>query len=503
MSSFFADKDRKVIPRWRNARAAIKTREFDSSASRPKRTLSVDNSFDQRIAAWEWKPSIATAADLVSSAVALGRIADAKQAAEFLLRSTSTATTTVRRLARRVIGQEAGARTEEPLVALSALTVDEEIVRAEIRRLRRAIHEAPRNSFLWVDLSRAYTILGQSIQSVRAMEVALALTPNNRFVLRSSGRLFVHVGDFERAHDVLRSAPNLKQDPWLLASEIACAGVAARTSRLIKTGRALLVSGRWPDFETAELASSLGTLDLAAGDRRTARRLFSASLRDPNDNALAQAEWVARRTSIIDVDPELAVARKAYEAQAWKQYRSRDWRDAIAFCRLWLMDEPFSSRPAQMASYLALVTLPDFSAAERLALQGLVANPKDATLLNNLTVALANQGKLGEAHDTFERIGKSAHGEIPGTLFATEGLLAFRRGDLQKGRVLYQRSIEAFAKDPGRRALAALHLAREELIARSPERGQALSSAQAAASGVQLPEVARFLELVLLQSATS
>jgi tetratricopeptide (TPR) repeat protein len=501
LSSFFADKDRKIIPRWRDARTAIESNEFNSPVSKLKRVRSIDTSLEGRIRAWQWKPSIVTAADLVSSAVALGRIADAKLAAEFLLQPQSTATITVKRLAHRILGEGFVDEKVGP-VDLPAFAVHEESVRGEIGRLRRAIQDTPRNSFLWVDLSRSYATLGQDAQSVRAMEIALRLAPENRFILRSSGRLFVHIGDFERAHHALRSAPNVKQDPWLLAAEIACASVAARTSRLIKTGRALLLNRRWPDFDLAELASAIGTLDLASGDNRAARRLFSVSLRDPNDNALAQAEWVARRTSIVSVDPQLAADRRAYEAQAWKQYRERDWRDAVVSCQLWLMNEPFSSRPTQMASYLALVALGDFSTAERLAAQGLLANPKDATLLNNLTVALANQGKLREAELAFVKIAPSGYSEIPGTLFATQGLLSFRRGDLQEGRALYRRSIEAFARDPGHRALAALHLAREELVAGSPLGRQALSAAQTAASGVQLPEVARFLELLLLQLPT-
>lgn len=491
MSSTFRDDDRKVIPRWRESKAAIGGGEFDSSLRTKATVAHSDSEFDGKLRDWSRSPSTATAAEVVAAATTLSRNAEATAAAQFLLRSESTATVTVRRLAKRLLGITAP--SADLAEAVGSL---EEVVRDRIAVLRKTLRETPRNSFVWVDLARAYTTLGQLIPAGRAMETAIRLGHNNRFVLRAASRLLVHVGEFDRAHDVLRGTPVVSHDPWLLASEIAVAGVAGRTSRFVKAGRGLLARGTWRTFDTSELASSIGTLDLAAGDLRSTRRLLALSLSDPNDNAVAQAEWIARRASVVEVDAQLVASTRAYEAQAWKNFRNAEWRDSLISCQQWLLDEPFSSRPAQMGSFVATVALEDFITAERLARQGLIANPKDPTLWNNLTVALANQGRLDEAERAFLRVERSASGPISGTVRATEGLLAFRRGDRASGRRLYREAMEAFTDDPMHRALAALHLAKEEAVAKTEEREGALNDARKIAEAAKFPEVERLVELV-------
>jgi tetratricopeptide (TPR) repeat protein len=441
---------------------------------------------EQKLFDWQRKRSIATAAEVVAAAITLNQPLSAVDAAEYLLRVDAAAAPAVKSLASLVLRGSEETPDEEGLGPI--ILASEEDLRAEVRRLRHAVSDSPRNSFLWTDLARAYTILGREKQAIRAMEIALRLAPGNRFVLRSSARLFIHVGDVDRAHDILRNSISVRRDPWVLAAEIAAAAITERTSRLIKTGRGILGSGAHPAPEITELASSIGTVDLSAGDLRSARRLFALSLQDPTENSVAQAEWVSRRVSVVEVDPRLAEGRRAYEAQAWQRYLSGQWRDAVMFCRQWLMDEPFSSRPAQLGSYLAEVGLEDFDIAEKLGRQGLLANPNDPMLLNNLVVALANQNRIDEAEREFKRIKVQTATELHATVMATEGLLAFRRGEYDRGRYLYFAAMNQLPQRSRRWRLAALHLAKEEAIARTGRALDALSMSESEGEGADLPE---------------
>jgi hypothetical protein len=89
----------------------------------------------------------------------------------------------------------------------------------------------------------------------------------------------------------VRDESVVREDPWLLAAEVAVASVAGRRPMFVRQGRKVLESGRLPALQTAKLASAIATLEMTAGDTRSARRLFRESLVDPTDNSLAQAGW--------------------------------------------------------------------------------------------------------------------------------------------------------------------------------------------------------------------
>jgi len=147
-----------------------------------------------------------------------------------------------------------------------------------------------------------------------------------------------------------------------------------------------------------------------------------------------------------------------------------------------------------MGSYVASVAEEDFHLAEDFARAGLQANPDDRMLANNLVVALANQDRLDEAREWFARIPRPGQPQtIEGTLLATEGLLKFRSGDLVKGRELYLEAMRNF-EDGRHRALAAVHLAREEVISGSREAEVMMRLAEAASSSVKYPEITLMLQ---------
>ena len=171
------------------------------------------------------------------------------------------------------------------------------------------------------------------------------------------------------------------------------------------------------------------------------------------------------------------------------------WRRAVDEAWRWLLDQPFSQAPALMGSYLAGIAIGDHKEAIRIAERGLIAHPDDRLLRNNLAVSLALSGRVTEAHAAFKEIKPGVtEPAVRATLFATAGLLSYRGGFPARGREYYEQALEML-RTPGferMRAVAALHLAREELIAGGEGARDLLSRARYAAAATDAPEVVAF-----------
>jgi tetratricopeptide (TPR) repeat protein len=412
---------------------------------------------------WRDKRSISFAADLVASGVALGQESDVREAAEFLLSAGAGRSASAKALALRALGLD---RTEESTADQLEAQEFKSDVQSKIHDLRVQLHEEPRNALLWTNLSRLYTNLGCSQQATRAIEMAMRLAPVNRFVLRSAARLFVHQDDYGRAHDILRHNERVKHDPWLLSAEIAVAGAARRRSLLVKRGKRILDSDRFSVFDVSELASALSTLDFEAGNVRHGRQHLKKSLKEPTENSVAQAGWLERQFFGVSVKQADQNWPTSHEALAWECCRKAKWKETICESLKWLYDQPFSSRPSVLGSYIAAVPMGAYEESARIAQQGLIANPKDFTLLNNFAFALGHMGKVQKARELFGRISPSSlSAEERFVWLATNGFLYYREGHPMEGRKIYMEALEEQGKrtDEKRRASAFLWMTMEEL----------------------------------------
>jgi len=157
-----------------------------------------------------------------------------------------------------------------------------------------------------------------------------------------------------------------------------------------------------------------------------------------------------------------------------------------------------------LGSYVAITAIDDHALGERFAMRGLQANPNDPLLRNNLVVALLNQNRVEDAAAEFARIAAPADNKLlTAVLLATEGLLSFRSGAPAIGRSLYREAIKIAGEASARRAqaLAAVHLAREEMFQKSPEAPAALNEALKYCKDLGASEVFEMLRLILtLQS---
>lgn len=459
------DVDRKVVPRFHSLAAAAKQGETSSTRAEfrtpePEQPKPRSPGLEQLRSDWEQHRSPAFAADLVAAALVLDRANEARDAAEFLL--VSKTTTLGEHLAQRLLGLVSLDEEEgfDPL--------EQEGVRAKIRALKRSLRSDPRAGLLWSELARRYAALGQKHKAAEAMDIALALAPRNRLLLRSAARLNLHLDKPDQAHRLLSSASTTQSDPWLLAAEIAMAPLAGRRSLLIRHGRRIVDSGQFRPHALSELKSALATEAFAAGSDRAARRLFRSSLDEPTENAVAQAAWAARRGSRVEVGEQLLEdIEDSYEARAQVLAEEGDSHGAIFNAWKWFRSESFASNPAIFGSHEAALAR-HYDEAARFAELGLIANPYEFLLRNNLAFALASAGQVEAAAEQLDLVEASTLSEEhQQVLTATRGLIAFRQGNVALGRQLYKKTIDA-AKDPALRAIAAILLTREEIRANTP-----------------------------------
>lgn len=463
MSVEFEEKPRHVFPRWRPFELTAKLGELTwpgvgrvVGATEPNMWLSGATPTE------EPGPSLWKTLDLLGTATIEGRLG------EF--------TELIASVRRNPLAPEAAKRFLEPDPEPAGPPAgpaydDEAALRDCIRTHRRAVGSFPNDAIGWIDLARAFTTAGSNRKARRAVNVAVQLAPDNRFVLRSAARFFIHTGEPDMARWLLGRAAPIARDPWLMASEIAIASSLGSGSRLIRRAREVLKEDV-PPRDLSELAAALGSLEAESGSYRMARRLLRRSLEQANENSVAQIRWLNREYLGGAVDVSDASPPLLHEANAKASLDSDQFVTARDEVRLWLQDQPFASAPATMYSYILVAEFSDWEEGRKVAERGLISNQGDAALLNNLAVCLMELGQITKAQEAVTRMQAAERGAEESPVHkATRGMLEFRRGNPSVGRSLYLDAIED-AREQGSvptAIRAAMHLAIEELTAGSDQ----------------------------------
>lgn len=105
---------------------------------------------------------------------------------------------------------------------------------------------------------------------------AVHLAPNDRYILRSAARCFLHLNDPETALRIVTNAPRTDDDPWLLAAHVSISSLMEKAPRLFRRAREISSSSVAP-FHNSELLASLGTLEVFSD--RKARKLLGLTER--------------------------------------------------------------------------------------------------------------------------------------------------------------------------------------------------------------------------------
>jgi tetratricopeptide (TPR) repeat protein len=420
---------RKMIPRWRGLQATPSQELF---SSKNRKLVTTPGGSDDILAEWIRAPTPWSAADLVAMALVEGRSAEADKAAAFLRTMMDGLAPGVRQL---VLSYD---DPRQFPMKPSAVQTPPEVKWRHIAELKSEIRTYPRNAILYVELARAHVSLGQTGPAKRAFEIALALAPSNRYVLRCAVRFYVFETEYDRAWSVLANIP--RDDPWLIASRVAVADLTGRPQESLRTTRRLIDDG--DPGQITELAAAVATLELDAGGNKLAKKLFRRGAEHPTDNTVAQIRW-AHQTNGIPFDQVLLQTDLSFEARTGQAVEEQKWQVATDNASTWFGDEPFSTRAASTGAFIAAEMLQDFERANLIASMGLVVSPHDPILLNNRAYALACLGNTAAATEDL----KSARGlpldetdEI--CLLATEGCILYRSGEPKAGAERYHAAIE-------------------------------------------------------------
>lgn len=422
---------------------------------------------------WSREHSLLYASELVSAAVANGirHNSVAKDAAEFVLNQDGKTTESQRTVALSLLAEDNDRAFPKCNHEIDELLMNTGEIYAKIGYLKSIIRKYPFSPINYVEVARFYTMIGQTNQAIKMMNIALGLDSENRFISRSAARLFVHVEDLDLAHYVLRKNKQVAFDPWLMASEISVNLLRERSSSLIKKGVALINSGDFSPFSLSELSSSLGTLEFVKGTQKRSKLFFEKSLISPNDNSLAQAEWAKANKLSLHFDKTVCdKVNMSYEANALYAYQKDKYEDALKASIRWLNDMPYSKNPIFVGANISYTFLKDYKTAAKILKRGLEANPNEPAFMNNLAYTYALDGKLVEANEIIQKANKVSDIDerTQICLSATRGLIAYREKRIEEGRALYMEAIKAAKDIPGDPTYnwnAILNFIREEILA--------------------------------------
>ena len=443
-----------VIPKWLSNKAVRESKDYE--IPQEKQFIirsSIRDNFNKDYREFKNNPSPTLAGDILSSAITLDEKHIATEVAEYLYSYPNTISVT-HDLAGKILGKP-----------ISPATIPKP--NNLIHQLKQTLHRHPKNPLAWIELARIYTTKGQTQKAERAVIAAINLAPSDRFIVRAAFRFYVHMHDYEKAFYYVKKGVNFSADPWLRATEINAAILNDNKLKNVKKFDPNLIPSN-KLFHYSELIESVGILDLIGGNSRKAKKNFKIAWADPSENVVAHGEWVIRNyfpSFATDADLDMGLSS---EALAWHNYYRLQLKEALYYARSWILQEPYSTHPFLCASQIAcLIGNPSESIS--LAQEGLIANPDDISLKNNLAFAHLKLNNIGAAKGILDTYPKALSDRDKIFNLATTGLLNFKKGDIELGRSLYQQSIELSGKIDDRRlmAKATLHLAIAELDAKT------------------------------------
>jgi hypothetical protein len=266
-----------------------------------------------------------------------------------------------------------------------------------------------------------------------------------------------------------------------------------KTSSFIKRGIQFIESKKFDPYSLTELCSSIATVELNAGNRKKARKLLQTSLIAPNDNSLAQVEWINNIDYLFDLDLQRFNVNCNSEALALNSYFENKWADAFFYSKNWAKDMPFTKRPVLMASHVAISLLNQPRLAIDILKSGLVSHPGDPQLINNLVYSLVLVNKLSQAESLMKNVGDIS--DLTNTtnicLTATSGLIAFRKGNFGMGKDLYLKAIEAgkLTNNPYYCWIPTLCFTREAILSKSENASELFKIVDKVPDDLEIPSV--------------
>lgn len=467
---------RRLIPRWRRVASTLALPEGKSLSREPgAHSLSVEHSdLERAVIEWKEAPTAGHLGDVLAFSIAEDCLDQVREVARDA-RRRRVATQAQESLIQSLLDEEQ--TTEVDLSGNYSLC--NPFVREQVRESRALLRVNPANPLVLLDFAQLQAAAGKTRHAERSLLSALTLSPNNRLVLRTLARFYVHSGRADRAHALLARHPLTEFDPWLMAGEIALSQAAEVGSKFAKIGAKIARQKRRTYINYTELAGAVGGLELAGGNWKRARELFRVALLSPNDNVIAQAITDQHKLLLdLSAPEQKRVALGASEARALLSWRSLDVISAETDALRWFAEEPFSSRPLQFLTALCGIQ-GQYQRLVSLARRGLIADSKDVVLLANLSYGLASLGRLEEAERIAAKAAWLDYRRVGPQTIATRGLAAMKRSDFDLADRLYAEAISEFDLQ-GRADMVSIcyaYLARAALEADHPKAAEILKHA--------------------------
>src|SRR5450830_372060 len=220
---------RRLIPKWRPVASTLNTVEATSTA-RKKNTDSAENADELTLAISQWRESknVGLLGEILSFSVDKN-LQEKVIAVGYEALNGGAVVTPVQNFLIHDLGKNNGKEEHYTAVPLGPVEASYPF-QEPIQRLRSLLRFSPDNALALLDFAQLQTALGKSRSAERALRTALSLAPNNRTVLRTLARFYVHTERPDVAHQLIKNHARTLQDPWLMASEIALADAAGTDS---------------------------------------------------------------------------------------------------------------------------------------------------------------------------------------------------------------------------------------------------------------------------------
>jgi len=317
--------------------------------------------------------------------------------------------------------------------------------RKEINSIRKLLSIYPNNPIMWIDLSYYHLLEGNIEKAKKCINIALSLNNTNSFIIRSASRFYIHLEEPERALSIIRNSPSLFLDPVILSSEISTSKAFDIKTHNIKKAHSLINSKNFHPAKLSELNATLATNEFVNGKSRKGKQLLNEALTFPNENILAQVQFLNDR---FDANFNINSVKVpcSFEVDCWKYYQERNYKAVQKESEKWFYFQPFSARPAILNSYIKTMFYNDYDGAIKILNIALKLSPYEFSLLNNKAFSLAKLGNTKEAEEVIKsiNINNSLNIEDLAVIKATQGLIHYKNNNNNTGYALYQQAVNIF-----------------------------------------------------------
>lgn len=447
MQKFETRDSRSVLPRLRPLENTP-VPELLSTRLKITRDDHDDAVYSNSLAKWEESRSLNDAVEVLNGAALFGVNPQAQKAINQILESDSEAVEPVKSLAKRMAS---GSNATQSVEFSNFKNSNAVTANSEIRRLKERLRDYPRDALSCIDLARLQAGIGQAKNASRYVERAVIQCPNNRYIVRSAARFFVHIGEPDRALAMLHKGIDHRDDPWIQAAEISVRDILEKPPswRGKEIKNANLRNGL--NVHHSELVAGLAALELKDGSLKSARKLFGQSMKAPTDNSLAQFRWAQSKGVVFHniIPTNISKVSRSYEAKLYEALENENGMEAAEQAENWLRDEPYSSEPAMLGSSICAGVLDDPVRTIEFSELGLKVAPNQQYLWNNKLVALARMGRIKDAEEVLPRLQVwKNQSEFEPFVHAAQGVIEFRKNNFQTGRLHYANAVKA-ARESG------------------------------------------------------